>query len=297
MKDWVLNPIKQKLKGEAEKHQSYWLFRQKNIRLLSTNFRSLPNFLIIGTMKGGTSSLYSFLSEHPCILPATKKEIHFFDSKKYKAGKYWYTTNFPKLETIRNLKKTKPNVITGEATPGYMYHPLAVRRIKDVVPNAKLIVILRNPVDRAYSHYNYNVKRNLELLSFEEALDLEEKRLEREIEKILKNELYELTNFLNYSYLYRGHYFDQLEKILKIFKKTQIQVVSSEELLKDPKKILNRIYEFLEVPSYQNRNILNKNVGKYLKMNDTTRKFLVEYFKPHNEKLYNLLNTKFDWDK
>ena len=100
-----------------------------------------------------------------------------------------------------------------------------------------------------------------------------------------------------YSYLLRGLYAEQLEAWFKIFEKDQILVVDFEEFIKIPNKVLNEIFEFLELPSYEQKNISKLNVGEYHSMDPQTRKFLIEYYKPDKEKLYKLLNRKFDWDK
>ena len=179
-----MNPLKKKLKIWIHKHQKiYYLYKFPKFRYLTSPCRCLPDFIIIGAQKSGTTSLYDLISKHPGVMPPRHKELHYFSTSKYGWGTRWYRLNFPtKLEKRILKKKLHHQVITGEATPNYILHPNTKKRIKNLIPKAKIIVILRNPVDRAYSHYNHNVRRKLENLSFEEAI--QEKRFEGEEDKI-----------------------------------------------------------------------------------------------------------------
>jgi hypothetical protein len=173
-------------------------------RRLTAGRRTLPAFIIIGAQKAGTTSLYKYLRQHPNIVPALKKEVKFFDCN-YDLGLDWYRSHFPYHSKLNGQK------MTGEASPHYLFHPLAARRIANVLPEVKLIALLRNPVERAYSHYQLNVRRGREPLSFEQAIDKEEERLQGMREKILAGEDIPLYNFLHYSYLAKGIYADQLQ--------------------------------------------------------------------------------------
>ena len=119
----------------------------------------LPDFVIIGAQRCGTSSLYSYLIEHPQIAPATRKELHYFDLN-YAAGDEWYRSQFPQFpDTPFDGRLT----VTGEASPYYLFHPMAAERCASVVPDAKLIVMVRDPVERAYSHYHHERARNVDV--------------------------------------------------------------------------------------------------------------------------------------
>src|SRR2546423_13513556 len=124
-------------------------------RRLTHKIRIIPDFLIIGGQKCGTTSLYYYLIEHPNIAPAVRKQMHFFDNR-FKKGFGWYKSNFPTI--FSKWYKTflhKQKFVSGEATPYYLFHPLAASRVHQFLPDVKLIVLLRNPVNRAYSHYNH----------------------------------------------------------------------------------------------------------------------------------------------
>ncbi len=138
----------------------------------------LPNFIIIGAMKSGTTSLYKYICDHPCILPAAYDEIGFFDSN-FHLGFNWYRSMFPRKKQMEELEKKKGISITGEDTPFYFWNEEAANRIKKYLPKVKLIVILRNPVDRAFSEFN-NIKRD--------------KKLDVDFETYFKEEIHELEN-------------------------------------------------------------------------------------------------------
>ncbi len=135
-----------------------------------------PAFVIVGAQRGGTTSLYRYLAAHPGVLPASRKELHYF-TNRHDRGPDWYRSQFP---------PTPPGTITGESTPYYLFHPHAPRRLHAFAPDVKLIVLLRNPVDRAYSHYQLQVRRRHETLPFEEAIAREEERLAGELQNSSK---------------------------------------------------------------------------------------------------------------
>ena len=256
----------------------------------------LPNFIIIGVQRGGTTSLYKYLTKHPKIIPAIKKEMHFFDNNFHK-GISWYQSQFKQNRLLMLLYKKKKfyDSITGEATPYYIYHPYGVERISKLIPNVKLIILLRNPVERAYSHYQHELRLKVEKISFEDAIKQESKRLEGEIEKMLEDETYYSFNHQHFSYLQRGIYIDQLEKWTKKFPKEQILILSSEEFYFNSNKICNEVFDFLNLPSYNLTKIKAYNTGHNKSMQNDIRKELETYFKPYNEKLYSFLKKDFGW--
>jgi len=259
-------------------------------------FIMLPNFIIIGAQRGGTTSLYQYITKHPKIIPALHKEIHFFDIN-FKKGVSWYESQFRQnfsFSLIFKKKKFKDH-ITGEASPYYIYHPHVPKRISNIIPDVKLIVLLRNPIERAWSHYHHERRLGVEKLSFEDAIKEEPKRLNGEPEKMLVDENYYSFNHQHYSYLERGIYIDQLERWEKFFSKKQILILSSEEFYSDPSKICQTVFDFLGLPSIDTKKTKTYNKGEYQIMNAKTRTELVEYFKPHNEKLYNFLKRDFGW--
>jgi len=252
----------------------------------------LPNYLIIGGQKCGTNSLYSYLVNHPNVRPALTKEIRFFD-KYYDRGINWYKVCFP-FKFDQNLNKGR--IFTGEATERYLEYPHAPKRVKSVLTNVKLIILLRNPVDRAYSHYSMRFKSGKEKLSFEDAIESEHERTKGEFEKMQNNEIYYSSKYFQNSYLDRGIYVDKIKRWMDVFPKEQFLIIQSEKFLENPNKIYQTVLNFLKLPKWQLKKY--ELIGKFTRspMQEKTRKKLTEFFKPHNQRLYDLLEEKFDWD-
>ena len=187
--------------------------------------------------------------------------------------------------------------MTGEATPCYLFHPHVPKRVFERLPGVKLIVLLRNPVDRAYAFYNMQVRRRRETLSFEAAIEREEERLGGELEKMLADENYFSFNRHHYSYVSRGIYVDQLKHWMNFFPKEQISILISEHLFKDPLETFKRVIQFLDLPSWEPKEFTRENHMPYPKMDETTRKRLIACFEPHNQRLYKFLGMKLDWDR
>jgi hypothetical protein len=252
--------------------------------------KSLPHFIIIGAAKAGTTSLYTYLIQHSQILEATHKEVHFFDVK-YQNGVIFYRSHFP----LR--AKMKQGVITGEASPGYLFHPHVPRRIFQLLPNVKLIVLLRDPVDRAISHYFHSVREDGELLPIEEAFRNEEKILAEELIKMQKDESYYSEIYRTRSYKRRGVYVDQLTNYLNYFSINQILILKSEDLFSDPLKLLSGVFAFLNIDSsFLPNDLTPKNVGDFpTEVSPLVYEELANYFAPHNERLYQFLGHDFGW--
>ena len=253
---------------------------------------ALPDFLIIGAQKGGTTFLYWTLCQHPYVEPAAEKEIHFFDTPTFARGVDWYRTHFPPQQQ-RNGRR----VITGEASPYYLFYPHAARRVAETIPQTKLIALLRDPVDRAYSDYQHTLRQDHETLGFREALEAEEERLRGEKEKILADESYHSRSYRRYSYLSRGIYIDQLEEWHRYFDPEQLLILKSEDFFARPSMTLELVLEFLGLPERDFEiGGEERNVGDYTEqMDPDTRHWLQEYYEPHNQRLYEYLGRDFGW--
>ncbi|MGA7192574.1 MAG: sulfotransferase [Anaerolineales bacterium] len=277
---------------------SQWYKLKKNPRLFfwwmfhraTTPLRVLPDFLVIGVMKGGTTSFFNYLARHPRINPPFRKEIKFFDIH-YPEGLGWYRAHFP------TCFKMKPGMATGEATPYYIFHPTAANRIAKLLPNVKLIALLRNPVDRAYSHYNHMVRVGRESLPFEDAIGHEAERLSGEEEKIIADPRYSTFNHLHYSYLARGRYIEQLQKWFALFPREQMLILASEEIYTSPATAYRKATEFLGLSDWTPNDFKTYKQGVYEEMPASTRNHLIKYYRPYNQKLYGYLKRNFDWDK
>jgi len=200
--------------------------------------------------------------------------------------------------------------LTGESSPYYLFHPHIPKRIAAVLPHVKMIVLLRNPVDRAYSHHWLVTQEGIETLPFEKAIRSEGERLTGEREKMLADESYVSFNHHHYTYLSRGIYVDQLQTWMQFFPREQFLILKSEDLYSDPQRILRETVTFLGLPvtSIQTTEKEFKqyrephprgynNNEKPPKMDPDVRKYLVEYFQPHNARLYTFLGRNFGWDQ
>ena len=267
-----------KLKGEL-KRQRLENFRLRNeLDALNGSMEdepeigSLPDFVIIGTQKGGTSFLYHLLTHHPLVEPAARKELHFFDGPgPFDKGAEWYRRCFPRPKMSDGRRS-----ITGEATPSYLFDPPVAKRMAKMVPQARLIALLRNPIDRAYSHYQMQVKRGTEPRAFEEAIEQQRS-----------------------SYVSRGLYVDQLLRWFEFFSKEQLLVLKSEDFFERPVETLKAVLDFLELPDWQpeaSELQQRRHTGAYQKkMDPSTRRRLEAYFEPHNQRLYEYLGIDFGW--
>lgn len=265
-------------------------------RLASNPLRVLPDFIIIGVQKGGTTSLYRYLSASRSVLAASNKEVHYFD-QNYSQGTGWYRANFPlMLSKMYHSSRNGHPCVSGEATPNYFFHPKAPTRIASLLPKVKLILLLRNPVDRALSHYNHHVRSKRETLPFEEALAAEPERLKGEALRIMEDESYDGFAFRTFSYLARGIYIDQLKGWLDLFSREQMLILKSEDLFENPSAIINQTLAFLDLPPEPPGRYSAFNAGSYTPMNPATRQRLVEYFAPYNQQLYERLGVNFGWD-
>lgn len=249
-----------------------------------------PDFIIVGAQKAGTGALREYLIQHPLIVFSKKKEVHFFD-RRFKNGVQWYEHQFPVRPSAEHL--------LGEKTPYYIVHPSIPHRVFSLFPKVKIIMILRNPVSRAYSHYQFNVRNGVEPLSFEEAIEAEPERLQEN--KMGGTPFSSNHNFKYYSYLTRGMYIDQIKRWLKYFPKKQILILTSEDLNQNPLKVVNEIYTFLGLPLVDQLDDIElkeeKKNNPYAPMNGEFRKTLIEFFRPYNRQLSVFLNRDFDWDK
>ncbi len=266
---------------------SYHRFVKRGFSGITASTRVLPDFIIIGTVRSGTTSLYYNICEHPSVLPAAYDEIGFFDSN-YHLGIKWYQSMFPKQKQMEEIKKNTGFAVTGEDTPFYFWKKEAIDRIFQYLPNVKIIAIFRNPIDRAFSNYNLGVRMKTEKSTFEETIDEEIKFLE-------KNSFREAIDRKR-SYVTKGIYENQIQNWLKIFPNKQIHMISTEEMEKKPIETLQKVFKFLDIPDYRITNPQKQKSADYKKMDFKTRQKLLEFYRPHNERFFDIIKQRFDWD-
>ena len=256
----------------------------------------LPAFLIVGGKRCGSTSLYEYVIRHPAVLPSrAKKGTHYFDVN-FVRGIGWYRSKFPTQGRLRRDRGERR--ITGEASPYYMFHPLAPARIAATLPDVRLIAALRDPVERLWSHYRYSVARGFETLPIMEALDREPERLTGEIERIEADPAYQSSSHRHHTYLSRGHYADQVTTLQALVGPERLLVLQSEALFAAPEQALRRVFRFLDVddnpmlgplPVYK--------AGRDQTMPADVRERLEDYYAQRNEQLYGLPGIDFRWDR
>ena len=261
---------------------------------LSSPLRVLPECFVIGVVRSGTTSLYHYLGQHPCIGPSAYDEIGYFD-ENYHLGINWYKSLFPTKFTKDKIIKKHGKFLTYDVTPFYIYNPLVTRRIFESFPQAKIISNLRNPIDRAYSNYIIMLQDGDTTKTFEEIVKMEMDEIDKSKSK-LNDESYIVDTFYE-NLLARGFYANQLEVWFEKFQKNQLLMISTEDLAQKTDQVLTKVFEFLDLPYFKIRDFTKQNKREYPLMKDETRKLLIEFYKPHNEKLYSLINQHFDWDK
>jgi len=263
-------------------------------RMVTSPVRRLPDFIIIGVVKGGTTSLLKYLSEDSSIVRASVKEIQFFGKNKFgKKSILWYRSHFPLSTKLTGSKK-----MTGEASPQYFCNPLAPQRIKQLVPNAKLILLLRNPIERAYSHYSHRVRLGRETRgTFAELVGREEEILQVKLPQIMNEDgssrSIEPTGCM---YLSSGIYILHLLRWLKVFPKENLLVLKSENMFENTADTFKEVGEFIGVYLEIENQSTIYNSGSYSKLDSDLRKRLYEFFEPYNQLLYNYTGENFNWD-
>ena len=263
-------------------------------RLLSAGLRVLPDFLIIGAMKSGTSSLFHHLTQHPELVPAFRKEVHYFDQDEASFGGptgnlAWYRSHFP-------LKAMTPSrSLVYEATPKYLCHETSARRIAEVVPHARMVLTLRNPSNRAISHYFHTPSNPPDPESLHAAMCEDVDRC-----RSLGRSDVAASKPIDYtSYVGRGIYRPQIERFLEYFDRTDLHVIQGERFFEDPGPVLANLFAFLGVRSdVPIRDLAAQNVSQRDQLVwPRTRAVLDEFFRPHNERLFEFLGTRYDWNQ
>ena len=244
---------------------------------------SPPNFIIIGQAKCGTSSLYDYLTQHPQILPAIRKDIQFWHIEStFYHGLDWYLSQFQAISS-------EPNLITGEANPLYINSQPAAERDFQTFPNIKLIVLLRNPIDQVISNYYMRVRGHVENISLEKAIALALKGTPQASNS-------DLSEIYDRRYLRKGRYIEVISQWMNLFPKNQFLIVKSEDFFSDPATTLNQVCQFLEVESYQIQEYPKINQGSYPPISHSMRQTLNDYFRPFNQQLEEYLDRKFNWN-
>jgi Sulfotransferase domain len=225
------------------------------------------------------------------------KGVHYFDTS-YAKGQAWYRGHFPSVVTAAYIEaRGRAPMRAGEASPYYLYHPEVPARVAAVLPQVKLVAMLRNPVDRAYSQYANEFVRGFEDLPFEEALQQEPIRLAGEEEKLRSDPGYTSFAHQHHSYLARGLYLEQLERWHAFFSRTQLLVLDSGRFFTDPAGVLGEVHEFLGVDRRHLVSYPAHNAREREALRPETRARLEEFFAEPNRRLFDYLGVDFGWNR
>jgi Sulfotransferase domain. len=258
----------------------------KKFELLTAPIRVDPDFMVIGAQKAGTTTLFGYFKEHPQVAMPRVKEIHFYDLN-YDRGQNFYRRNFltTPMKVISEVRQGK--CITGEATPYYLFHPDVPSRVFKHHPSIRLIAILRDPVDRAISHFKHNVRMKRERRSFQEAIESDGLYADTTITSS--------DQLQHFSYLQRGRYSKQLDRWFEYFPKEQMLILDFTQLVKDPNGTLHKVYSFLEIKMININNAIQKNKSIALSDLEYDREAMIRYFRQDVLNLRENFNLDFQW--
>ena len=251
----------------------------------TAGLRARPNFLVLGAQKAGTTSLHRYLSEHPAVPQASVKEVRYFN-RFYANGEAWYLAHFPLA--LRGAA-------VGESSAVYLFDPRVPARVHAFDPAMRLVVLLRDPVERAYSHYQMEVRWGRETLPFDEALDREEAELPVLLGRAVADPLDTSDGGFPRSYLGRGRYAEQLERWLALFPREQLLVETSDDLLESPRDVMQRVAAHLDIPAHDAPSYPLEGVRPYPPLDDALRDRLASAFVSDNRRLEELLGRELGW--
>lgn len=267
-----------------------------DFRLLTSPLRLLPDFAIVGEAKCGTTSLYRYLLQHDAVLGADRKEPkNFID---YPDSLLRCRSHYPirAVKYFRRIRLMRP-VVAGEATAEYFSHPRVPERLKEVLPHLRIIVLLRNPVHRAYSDYQMLSRQGVIALSFEEVV-------ERSVEWLGTPSLHDLVDAaLEKEHFYlrfvaRGIYLRSLRRWFGIFPPAQIQVLKSEDLFDRTQPVLAQACRFLGLEPFEPADTQARRKGDYtVCLAERMKRRLSDFYRPHNKELYAFMNRNMRWEQ
>ncbi len=263
--------------------------------------RCNADYLIIGAKRGGSTSMARWLVEHPdvgTLFPSAenRKGTYFFDVN-FGKGVGWYRSHFPTRAAQRIRGKLNGSLpLLGDATPYYLHHPHAADRAFRQEPNAKVIALLRNPIDRAYGHWAERTREGVETLDFGSAIRAEGERLEGEEQRILDDPSYVSFPHQHFSYIDQGRYHRGLKRWLVAYPSNQISVIRSEDLFANPAKIYRQTLLFLGLGEYEPAQFAAWNVKKKDPVEPADRRFLIDALADDVAQLETLLGRSMDWE-
>ena len=262
----------------------------------TARLRVLPQLLIAGGQRCGTTSMYKALVQQPTIFrPVWRKGVHYFDVA-FEHDLDWYRAHFPlQAQLDWSSRRNKTRALCFESSPYYLFHPLAGERIAASLPEVKLLVLVRDPVERAYSAHAHELARGFEHLSFEEALDAEPARLAGEVERLRTDPAYESVAHRHQAYRQRGEYAPQLTRLAGLLGRERLKVVDSHRFFETPQEVYTEILDWLGVTQTRPATFDRYNGRPRLDMPPELRRSLEQHFAPYDEQLVPWLGHQPSW--
>jgi hypothetical protein len=267
--------------------------------MASADLRPWPDFLVVGTKRGGTTSIHHLLLQHPDVVPmfpARRLKSPMYFSQHYDRGDRWYRSHFATTPYRWALEQARHRpTVTGETSPYYLYNPYAAERIQRSIPDVKIVIMLRDPVRRAYSHYWERVENGVEPLSFRDALDAERTRTAGELDRMAADPNYYSEAHDWYSYRDRGLYAPQLRRYFELFAPERLLVLQSEDFYRDEQQAVDQVTDFLAIPRHALGRKERYNYIPVPKMDPDVEADLVAFYRGPNQEVYELLGRDLGW--
>lgn len=261
--------------------------------MLTARWRLQPSFLVVGAQRAGTTTLFRVLSAHPQVArPTASKGIGYFDLRHHR-GPRWYRAHFPVAAVARRTHG--PDAVTFDSSGYYLFHPLAPDRIARELPGVRVVVMVREPVERAYSAYKHELARGFETETFERALELEDERLEGEVERIVADPTYESHDHRHHAYLHRSRYSEQIDRYLEALGPDRVHVADADEFFVDPVAEFARLQRFLGLRPWQPDDVEQWNARPGSPLDPGLRRRLSEGFAPYDERLAQQMGRTPRW--
>ncbi len=262
---------------------------------LTASARLEPDFLVVGGQRCGTTSIFRAFEQHPDIVrPTLNKGINYFDLH-YGRGPNWYRAHFPRARSVARSRPTGEAVAAFEASGYYMFHPLAPERIARDLPNVKIVAMLRDPVERAFSAWKHETARGFDDWSFERAIAEEGERTLGERDRMIADPNYQSSTYRHHSYVARGEYAAQLAQFYARLPAENIHVVYSESFFDEPEAEFDRLTDFLGVSRSSGINFDRHNARPSGPMPGKTRAVLTEHYRTQAADLESLVGRRPPW--
>ena len=250
--------------------------------------QTLPDFVLIGGQRCGTTSMFAYLCAHPMVGAPLLKEVHYFDLNAHRPPS-WYLGHFPARSSLPS------GGVTGEASPYYLLHPAVPRRLEALLPDTKVLVLLRDPVERALSHHRHEVAKGHEDLSFPEAVAAEERRIGDDLARLAEDDAFHSHAVMHHTYVTRGQYADQLERWAAVVGRDRMLVRNADTFFADPDATYNEVLAWLGLPAHHLDAYEARNTYRRSPMDEGLRSELAARFAESNRRVADWVDGTEDW--